>query len=111
VILNPELFSDTTGGTFVGKPATNTDGSTCPKSMAVAETAELQWIYPGSAGGNQSTYIPDRWIFDYSCPCLSVGATFAAIDIYGLFYSKSQKKSDTLNYIGCRLMVLPGQAA
>ena len=102
IILNPNDFSDTTGGTLVGKPS-----SGYPSALTVDEALDNQWVYPTAAGGSDSTYVPDDWNFNASSPCLYVGGGYSQYLYYGLFCVYSNAISNTAPGIGSRLMKLP----
>ena len=102
IILNPNDFSDTTGGTLVGKPSGG-----YPSALTVDEALDNQWVYPTAAGGSDSTYVPDDWNFNASSPCLYVGGGYSQYLYYGLFCVYSNAISNAAPGIGCRLMKLP----
>jgi hypothetical protein len=103
IITNPANFSDTSGGTAVGKPSGG-----YPTVMAVATASGLEWvIYPTTANGSDTTYIPDFWFFNSSYPCLRVGGNYSQDLGYGLFYVYYNSASYTSSSIGCRLQKLP----
>jgi hypothetical protein len=103
IITNPANFSDTSGGTAVGTPSGG-----YPTVMAVATASGLEWvIYPTTANGSNTTYIPDVWNFSSSYPCLCVGGYYSQNLAYGLFYVNYYSDSNTNSNIGCRLQKLP----
>lgn len=102
IILNPNDFSDTSGGTAIGVPS-----SGYPKVLGVTEKLGAQWIYPTTAGGSTETYVPDYWNFSASSPCLRVGGYYNQSLGYGLFCVSYSTASDSSSDIGSRLMKLP----
>ena len=102
IILNPTNFSDTANGTLVGKPS-----SGYPTVMSVADAGGVQWMYPTTANGSNTTYVPDYWNFDSSYPCLCCGGYYYRYLNHGLFYVSYNYASYTNDFIGCRLQKLP----
>lgn len=103
IVMKPANFSDTANGTAVGTPS-----SGYPTVMSVATASGLEWvIYPTTANGSTTTYVPDYWYFDASSPCLRVGGGWNQYLDHGLFYVYCDTASDTVTYIGCRLQKLP----
>ncbi len=103
VILDPTKFSDTTGGTLIGKPS-----SGYPSALDVCTTENYEWcIYPTEASGSTSTSIPDDWDFSGSYPCLRCGGSYYQGLDYGLFYVDYDGVSYSSGNIGCRLQKLP----
>lgn len=103
IIMNPNQFSDTSGGTAVGVPT-----SGWPSAFAVATKSGLEWcIYPTATGGSETTYSSDYWGFDASYPCLRFGGYYSQGGSYGLFYVDYNSVSSSYRSIGCRLQKLP----
>ena len=103
IIMNPNQFSDTSGGTAVGVPT-----SGWPSAFAVATKSGLEWcIYPTATGGSETTYSSDSWSFNASSPCLRFGGDYSQLGYYGLFYVYYNSVSYSSRYIGCRLQKLP----
>lgn len=103
IIMNPNNFSDTSGGTAVGVP---TSGR--PSAFAVATKSGLEWcIYPTATGGSETTYSSDYWGFGASSPCLYFGGDYGQGGSYGLFYVNCNSVSGSGRGIGCRLQKLP----
>ena len=103
IIMNPNNFSDTSGGTAVGVPT-----SGWPSAFAVATKSGLEWcIYPTATGGSETTYSSDYWSFDASYPCLFFGGSFNQDGYRGLFYVSYNSVSSSNRSIGCRLQKLP----
>lgn len=103
IVKNPATFSDTANGTVVGTPSRG-----YPTVMSVATASGLEWvIYPTTAGGSTTTYVPDEWNFGASYPCLRAGGHYGQGLYYGLFcvgYDTAKKANES---IGCRLQKLP----
>lgn len=103
IIMNPNQFSDTSGGTAVGVPT-----SGWPSAFAVATKSGLEWcIYPTATGGSETTYSSDYWYFGASSPCLYFGGSYSQNGNYGLFYVSYNSASVSGRNIGCRLQKLP----
>lgn len=102
IILNPSNFSDTRSGTAVGVPS-----SGYPSALTVDNALNNQWVYPTTASGSYSTYVPDNWNFNASNPCLYVGGYYVKSMAYGLFCVYCSTASDALSGISSRLMKLP----
>ena len=103
IIMNPNNFSDTSGGTAVGVPT-----SGWPSAFAVATKSGLEWcIYPTATGGSETTYSSDSWVFSASSPCLRFGGDYSQSGYLGLFYVYYYSVSDSGRNIGCRLQKLP----
>jgi hypothetical protein len=103
IIKNPANFSDSSNGTAIGTPS-----SGYPSAMEVSTVSGLEWvIYPTTASGSDSTYVPDSWQFSSSNPCLCSGGYYSQSQTYGLFYMKDIAETYANNVIGCRLQKLP----
>lgn len=103
IVKNPANFSDTANGTVVGTPS-----SGCPTVMSVATASGLEWvIYPTTAGGSDTTYVPDDWYFSESGTCLRAGGNYTQGLNRGLFYVNSSSAEGSGVHIGCRLQKLP----
>lgn len=103
IIMNPNNFSDTSGGTAVGVPT-----SGWPSAFAVATKSGLEWcIYPTATGGSETTYSSDGWGFGASVPCLIFGGYYNRSGNHGLFYVYYYSVSNASANIGCRLQKLP----
>lgn len=102
IILNPNNFSDSSGGTSIGTPS-----SGYPSALDIKTGLNNQWPLPTAAGGSDSTYVPDYWNFNASFPCLYVGGYYSQGLNHGLFCVNSSTASNSSVNIGCRLMKLP----
>jgi hypothetical protein len=103
IVKKPSSFSDSSGGTAIGTPS-----SGYPTVMSVSTVSGLEWvIYPTTANGSDSTYVPDYWAFDSSNPCLRVGGSYGQNLDRGLFFVGYNSSSYSGSDIGCRLQKLP----
>ena len=103
IIMNPNKFSDTTGGIAVGVPVGG-----WPSAFAVATKSGLEWcIYPTAKGGSETTYSSDYWDFSASYMCLYFGGNYYRNGNQGLFCVYYNPVSLASAVIGCRLQKLP----
>lgn len=102
IILNPNNFSDSNGGTSIGTPS-----SGFPSALDIKTGLNNQWPLPTAAGGSDSTYVPDYWYFVASYPCLRVGGNYSRGLGRGLFCVDCDAATNADADIGCRLMKLP----
>lgn len=100
VILNPANFSDTTGGTLIGKPS-----SGWPGGFNVSSTGGFPMIYPSKTGGSGTTYSCDCWNFDASSPCVYVGGNYSQNENHGLLYVNYNSVSNANDNIGARFLL------
>lgn len=104
VILNPNNFSDTAGGTLVG----NMPSSGYPNAMKVGTAVGYEWcLLPETTGGSNTTYVPGNWNFNASSPCLRCGGNYGQGLGRGLFYVSCNAAANSNAGIGCRLQKLP----
>ncbi len=102
IILNPNSFSDSAGGTSVGTPS-----SGWPSAFSVKTNGGFPMFIPTAAGGNENTYSCDYWYFGASNPCLFVGGYYGQDGSHGLFYVNYTNASVSYGSIGARLQELP----
>lgn len=102
IILNPNNFSDSNGGTIIGTPT-----SGYPSALDIKTGLNNQWPLPTAAGGSDSTYVPDYWNFGASSPCLYVGGNYSQGLNHGLFCVYYNTAANASVNVGCRLMKLP----
>ena len=102
LILNPNNFSDSSGGTSVGTPSNG-----WPSAFNVATAGGFPMFYPTAASGSDSTYSCDYWHFYSSVPCLCVGGYYYQLTDHGLFCVNYYNASVSGANIGCRLQELP----
>lgn len=102
LILNPNNFSDSSGGTSVGTPSNG-----WPSAFNVATAGGFPMFYPTAASGSDSTYSCDYWDFNSSSPCLCVGGDYSRYTNRGLFYVSYSGVSGASTGFGCRLQELP----
>lgn len=103
VILNPNSFSDSSGGVLIGKPTSGWPSAFGVKSVSGA----FPTFIPTAASGSDSTYSCDNWGFYTSSPCLYVGGYYNQNTSRGLFCVDYASASSTGTSIGCRLQELP----
>ena len=105
-IMNPNNFSDTTGGTLVGTRPTSNGYI---KSWGISTIDGFDWfLYPATTGGSTTTYVPDYCNYDSSGVVLCVGGCYNQNLYYGMFYLSGLNSASSTNAgIGSRLMVLP----
>lgn len=97
IIKNPANFSDTADGIPVGLP----NASGFPSVMSVSTVSGLEWaIYPADSNGSDSTFVPDRWHFSASVPCLGVGGIYSQSQNCGLFCVYHYTATDARELIG-----------
>lgn len=102
IILNPNNFSDSSGGTSIGTPSNG-----YPSALDIKTGLSNQWPLPTAASGSDSTYVPDYWDFSASNPCLVVGGSYSQGLNHGLFFVDYSAAASASANIGCRLMKLP----
>jgi hypothetical protein len=103
VIENPASFSDSANGTAIGTPS-----SGYPTVMSISSVSGFEWaMYPTTASGSNTTYVPDYWDFSSSVPCLCVGGDYRQGLYYGLFCVYYGGVSVATSVVGCRLQELP----
>ncbi|MBR3600175.1 MAG: hypothetical protein IKL53_09890, partial [Lachnospiraceae bacterium] len=105
-IMNPNNFSDTTGGALV---CTQPTSNSYIKSWGISTVDGFDWfLYPTTVGGSSSTYISDNYSYGYSGVVLCVGGYYLQNLDYGMFYLNGFYNASYSNAgIGSRLMVLP----
>lgn len=102
IILNPNSFSDSSGGTSVGTPSNG-----WPSAFGVKTAGGFPMFIPTAASGSELTYSCDSWNFHTSDPCVYGGGGYYQNTDYGLFYVSYHGASNAYAYIGCRLQELP----
>lgn len=102
IILNPNSFSDSSGGTAAGVPSNG-----WPSAFTVKTVAGMALFYPTEANGSEATYSCDNWGFSAGYPCLYTGGYYFQSTYRGLFYVSCNGTSDSSDYIGARLQELP----
>lgn len=102
VILNPNSFSDSSGGTSIGTPSNG-----WPSAFNVTSAGGFPAIIPAGTSGSETTYSCDNWYFGASGPCLYVGGNYYQNGDYGLFYVNCTNASGSSGSIGARLQELP----
>lgn len=102
VIKNPENFSDSEGGVYVGAAQNG-----YPTKLAVNDVSGAYPLFiPSEANGSNATYIPDEWFnvgrFEPLCHCMyryNDEKSSGMFAMYGI-----QAGNDD---VGCRMMELP----
>ena len=107
VIKNPNQFSDSANGTLVGKPVAG-----YPSDFTIPTQSGLEWaLFPSAAAGSTTNYVPDRWNFSGSYPCLRHGGSYGQSQNRGPFYVYCYGASGAGTNVGCRLQERPPKAA
>lgn len=102
IIIEPNRFSDDSGGVSVGTPING-----YPSAFSVKTGGAFPMFIPTATSGSDSTYSCDYWYFSSSCPCIYVGGNFSQSSYYGLFCIDYTSTSNTSTFIGSRLQELP----
>lgn len=102
IILNPNSFSDTTGGVSVGVPS-----SGWPSAFSVKTNGGFPLFIPTAASGSDSTYSCDDWSFSASNPVVFGGGYYSQYLSHGLFCVNCTSVSGTYAGRGSRLQELP----
>ena len=103
IILNPENFSDNTGGTLVGIPTVG-----IPSQFTVEDVnGTFPLFIPTESNGSDSTYSCDNWSFGVSSPCPFAGGNYYQNLYNGLFFVGCTSTTNTTAYNGSRIMKLP----
>lgn len=102
IILNPNNFSDSTGGTSVGTPA-----SGWPSAYNVVNKAGFPMIIPSAANGGETVAACDYWGFSAGSPVVYVGGDCNQSGGRGLFYVGYTGVTGAVGNLGSRLQELP----
>lgn len=106
-ILNPDNYSDTTGGTLVGQRATSSgyiSAWTDPSDVEGYEWA----LYPDAVSGSESTFVTDYCYYSASGVVLRVGGSYYQNQYRGLFCASGYyAASYSSSHVGSRLHKLP----
>ena len=105
-IINPNNFSDTTGGTLVGTRPTS---GGYIKSWSISTVDGFDWfLYPATVSDSTTTYISDSCGYISFGIILSVGGSYGQGLVYGMFFlNGNNNTSGKYGGVGSRLMVLP----
>ena len=103
VILNPNSFSDSSGGVNIGTPTSGYPSAFAMKNVS----GSFPCFIPSASSGSDSTFSCDSWGFYASRPCLYVGGNYGQGGSLGLFYVGNYSATYADAYIGCRLLELP----
>ena len=102
IILNPNNFSDTSGGVSVGTP---THG--WPSAFNVVNQAGFPMIIPSASNGGENVASCDYWGFSTSSPVIFVGGNYFQSGSRGLFYVDYTSATYSVVNLGSRLQELP----
>lgn len=103
IILNPNSYSDTTNGVFVGKPS-----SGYPSAISVNNTSGAFPLYiPTQSSGSENTYLCDYWSYTTNKTCLYGSGAYYNTQGYGAGCNGVELASYAGPDVGCRLTVLP----
>lgn len=110
LLLNPTDFTDNINSMKAVTLGTlgTASGDNFIKKWAIKELpGTFPLFIPSDRTGSGTTYVPDRWSFDASYPCLYRGGGFYQTPRYGLFCVGYDSASLSYSYVGCRLQKLP----
>lgn len=102
IILNPNSFSDTSGGTSVGTPT-----SGWPSAFNVVNQAGFPMIIPSASSGGENVASCDNWNFNTGNPVIFVGGDYYRSGSHGLFFVNYTSVTDAHANRGSRLQELP----
>ncbi len=102
IILNPNNFSDTSGGVSVGTPVGG-----WPTAFNVVNQAGFPMIIPSAAGGGENVASCDYWHFSTSYPVICVGGNYGQNGDHGLFFVYYTSATYSNVSLGSRLQELP----
>lgn len=102
IILNPNNFSDSSGGTTVGTPT-----SGWPSAFDVTNKAGFPMIIPSASNGGEDVASCDSWNFGASSPVVFVGGSYNQNGSHGLFYVYYTYATGASAHLGSRLQELP----
>lgn len=106
-ILNPDDYSDTTGGTLVGQRATNSGWISAWTDPSAVDGYEWA-LYPDAVNGSESTFVTDYCSYSASGVVMRAGGDYSQDQGRGLFCaSGSNAASDSSGDVGSRLHKLP----
>lgn len=104
IILNPNDFSDTSNGIFIGKPLNG-----FPSKFAINSAAGFSLIYPIANGGSETTYSCDSWAYQGMNHCLAIGGYYMQNLMRGILGISNAPENYTGQEYGSRLMKLPNK--
>ena len=106
-ILNPDDYSDTTGGTLVGQRATNSGWISAWTDPSAVDGYEWA-LYPDAVNGSESTFVTDYCDYNASGVVLYAGGYYYQNQSYGLFFAVGNyAASYSYGDVGSRLHKLP----
>ena len=106
-ILNPDDYSDTTGGTLVGQRATNSGWISAWTDPSAVDGYEWA-LYPDAVNGSESTFVTDYCDYIASGVVLRAGGNYVQNQDRGLFFANGDNDASVLKgSVGSRLHKLP----
>lgn len=102
IILNPNRYSDGSGGVSIGTPI---DGY--PTEFTVSSKPGPAMFYPTKSNGSGTVASCDYWRFSAPHPVVSSGGHVIHDNSYGLFYQHRSSDSYAGPVVGTRLQELP----
>lgn len=102
IILNPNNFSDSSGGTSVGTPT-----SGWPSAFNVVNQAGFPMIIPSASNGGENVASCDLWSFNSGFPVFYVGGNYGQYGSRGLFFVNCASAAYAGGELGSRLQELP----
>lgn len=105
---DPSKYGDTTSK--YTKVSNGISSSGCISGWSVPTISGLEWaLYPNAivSDNNYSTYCADRATTNSSGVVVYVGGSYGQSRSTGMFYSNTQRASNTTGSIGARLQYLP----
>ena len=106
-ILNPDDYSDTTGGTLVGHRATNSGWISAWTDPSTVDGYEWA-LYPDAVNGSESTFVTDYCNYNASGVVMLAGGNYGQYQSLGLFFAGgSGAASYSGGFVGSRLHKLP----
>lgn len=102
IILNPNSYSDSSGGTSVGTPVGG-----WPSAYNVVSNAGFPMIIPSAANGGENVAACDYWNFVAGSPVVFVGGGYGQNGDHGLFCVYCTSVTSANSVLGSRLHELP----
>ena len=102
IILNPNNFSDSAGGTPAGVPTTG-----WPSAFTKTEAGGFPMFIPSESNGGETIASCDYWNFNVTNPVIYVGGSYGRYGSRGLFCVDCTSATSASAYLGSRLQELP----
>lgn len=99
IILNPNNFSDSSGGVSVGTPT-----SGWPSAFNVVNQAGFPMIIPSASNGGETVASCDYWNFSTGSPVIYVGGYYGQYGNHGLFYVNYTSATNANANLGSRFL-------